>query len=426
MTPTLQQVLDRIDDRVDDLVELTRDLIRFPTINPPGEAYQPCAEYIGKRLSNRGFDVEYVRGVGAPGDSDAYPRVNVIARREGAGPGPCVHFNGHIDVVEVGSGWTVPPFDGVVKDNKVYGRGACDMKGGLASAIIAVEALIDSDPDYPGAIEISGTVDEESGGFGGVAFLAERGWFSTPRVDHVIIPEPLNVDRVCIGHRGVWWAEIETKGRIAHGSMPFLGDSAIRHMTAVLERFEQELYPALAKRISEMPVVPDGARQSTMNINSVHGGQGDAHAGLPTPCVADSCRLIIDRRFLIEESLEQVRSEVVDILENLVTSRPDFRFDIRELLAVPASISDKNGPVAATTAAAIEEILGIEPAIVCSPGTYDQKHIDRIGKLKDCVAYGPGMLDLAHQPDEWVGIEDMTAAAKVMALVASRLLRRAA
>ena len=426
MTPALQQVMDRIDDRVDDLVELTGDLIRFPTINPPGDAYQPCAEYIGKRLSKRGFEIEYVRGVGAPGDSDAYPRVNVIARREGSRPGPCVHFNGHIDVVEVGAGWTVPPFDGLVRDGKVYGRGACDMKGGLASAIIAVEALIDSDPDYPGAIEISGTVDEESGGYGGVAFLAERGWYSAPRVDHVVIPEPLNVDRVCIGHRGVWWAEIETMGRIAHGSMPFLGDSAIRHMTAVLERFEKELYPALAKRISDMPVVPDGARQSTMNINSLHGGQAGGHDGLPTPCVADSCRMIIDRRFLIEESLETVRSEVVDILEDLAKNRPNFRFDIRELFSVEPSMSDKNGPVATTTAAAIQEILDVSPSFICSPGTYDQKHIDRIGKLKDCIAYGPGKLDLAHQPDEWVGIEDMTAAAKVMALVTSRLLRRTA
>jgi succinyl-diaminopimelate desuccinylase len=426
VTPDLQKVMDRIDDRVDDLVELTRDLIRFPTINPPGEAYQPCAEYIGNRLAKRGFEIEYVRGVDSPGDSDAYPRTNVIARREGSGAGPCVHFNGHIDVVEVGSGWTVPPFDGLVKDGKVYGRGACDMKGGLASAIIAVEALIDSDPDYPGVIEISGTVDEESGGYGGVAYLAERGWFSTPRVDHVVIPEPLNVDRVCIGHRGVWWAEIETMGRMAHGSMPFLGDSAIRHMAAVLERFEKKLYPALAKRTSEMPVVPDGARQSTMNINSMHGGQMEGHDGLPTPCVADSCRMIIDRRFLIEESLDDVRSEVADILEELAASRPDFQFDIREIFAVEASISDRDGPVAATTAAAIKEILDVTPDIVCSPGTYDQKHIDRIGRLKDCIAYGPGMLDLAHQPDEWVGIEDMTAAAKVMATVTSRLLRRAA
>lgn len=426
MTATLDQVLYRIDARVDEMVELTRDLIRFPTINPPGEAYRPCAEFIGDRLSKRGFDIEYVRADGTPGDSEKYPRVNVIARREGSTSGPCVHFNGHIDVVEVGSGWTVPPFEGLVRDGKVYGRGACDMKGGLASAIIAVEALIDTDPDYPGTIEISGTVDEESGGFGGVAYLAERGWFSTPRVDHVIIPEPLNVDRVCIGHRGVWWAEIETRGRMAHGSMPFLGDSAIRHMAAVLERFEKDLYPALAARHSDMPVVPDGARQSTLNINSLHAGQAEGHGGLPAPCVADSCRMIVDRRFLIEESLADVKAEITDILEDLAQTRPDFQFDIRDMFAVEPSISDRDGPVASTTAAAIKDVLGLEPDIVCSPGTYDQKHIDRIGKLKDCIAYGPGQLDLAHQPDEWIGIADMNSAAKVMATVASRLLRRTA
>src|SRR5690606_16469156 len=99
------------------------------------------------------------------------------------------------------------------------------------------------------------------------------------------IPEPLNKDRVCLGHRGVWWAEIETRGRIAHGSMPFLGDSAIRHMGAVLEAFEAELYPALARRRTSMPVVPDGARQSTININSIHGGMGEDYAGFPSACV---------------------------------------------------------------------------------------------------------------------------------------------
>jgi len=426
MTATLDKILRRIDNRVDEIVELTRDLIRFPTINPPGEAYRPCAEFIGNRLSTRGFEIEYVRAEGTPGDNDHYPRINVIARREGSVGGPCIHFNGHIDVVEVGSGWTVPPFDGLVRDGKVYGRGACDMKGGLASAIIAMEALIDTDPDYPGAIEISGTVDEESGGYGGVAYLAEKGWFSAPRVNHVVIPEPLNVDRVCIGHRGVWWAEIETFGRMAHGSMPFLGDSAIRHMSAVLERFEKELYPALAARHSDMPVVPDGARQSTLNINSLHGGQEEGHGGLPAPCVADSCRMIVDRRFLIEESLADVKAEVMDILEDLANTREDFQFDVRDLFAVEPSISDRNGPVASATANAIQDVLGLQPDFVCSPGTYDQKHVDRIGKLKDCIAYGPGQLDLAHQPDEWVGIEDMTAAAKVMATVASRLLRRTA
>ena len=420
----IDSTLREIEAREDEIVALTQDLIRFPTINPPGEAYQPCAEFLGARLKRRGFQVEYVRAEGAPGDSDKYPRINVIARREGARPGPCVHFNGHLDVVQTGAGWTLDPFAGMVKDGKVYGRGACDMKGGLAAAVVAVETLIDSGIALPGALEISGTVDEESGGYGGVAYLAERGWFSKPRVDHVIIPEPLNVDRVCIGHRGVWWAEIETLGRIAHGSMPFLGDSAIRHMTAVLEKFEDELYPTLAARRSDMPVVPDGARQSTMNINSVHGGEAENFEGLPAPCVADSCRMVIDRRFLIEETLPSVQEEVRNLLDTLARDRPGFRYQMRELFSVQPTMADRNGPVASITAKAVREILGREAQIVCSPGTYDQKHVDRIGKLKDCIAYGPGVLDLAHRPDEWVGIQDMVDSAKVMAVSAVDLLTR--
>jgi succinyl-diaminopimelate desuccinylase len=238
----------------------------------------------------------------------------------------------------------------------------------------------------------------------------------------VIIPEPLNVDRVCIGHRGVWWAEIETRGRIAHGSMPFLGDSAIGHMGALMERIEHDLHPRLASRRSDMPVVPDGARTSTLNINSLHGGQAELAEGLPAPLVADSCRMVIDRRFLVEEPLESVRGEVVEILEDLARERPGFRYALRELFSVEPSLADRSGPVATATARAVARVLGRPAQFICSPGTYDQKHVDRIGKLKDCIAYGPGVLDLAHQPDEWVGIDDMVASAKVMALAAATLL----
>jgi succinyl-diaminopimelate desuccinylase len=396
--------------------------VRIPTVNPPGDAYRPCAELIGTRLATRGFNISYVRAEGAPGDSDRHPRINVVARREGNRPGPCVHFNSHIDVVEPGHGWTVPPFDAVVKDGKVYGRGTCDMKGGLAASIIAVEALIDSGIDLPGAIEISGTVDEESGGFGGVAYLAERGWFSKPRVDHVIIPEPLNVDRVCVGHRGVWWAEIETKGRIAHGSMPFLGDNAIRHMGAVMESIERDLYPALKQKRTAMPVVPEGAKESTLNINSIHGGQVEPESGMPSPIVADSCRMVIDRRFVIEEDVAEVKEELRALLDRLANTRPGFRYNLRDLFEVIPSMTDKNAPVARATAAAIRRVLQREPAFICSPGSYDQKHIDRIGNLKDCIAYGPGILDLAHQPDEYVVIADLMRSSQVMALAAHSLL----
>ncbi|MCB1421369.1 MAG: M20/M25/M40 family metallo-hydrolase, partial [Nitratireductor sp.] len=181
----------RIDASVDDLVALTCDLVRFPTVNPPGEAYTPCAEYIAHRLKRSGFEIRFERGTDTPGDTDRYPRTNVIARREGRRPGPTVHFNSHIDVVEAGEDWTFDPFAATVSDGRIYGRGTCDMKGGLATSIIAAEAYIAANPEYSGAIEISGTVDEESGGFGGVAYLANKGYFSKPRVDHVIIPEPL-------------------------------------------------------------------------------------------------------------------------------------------------------------------------------------------------------------------------------------------
>ena len=419
-----QALLELIDRRTDELVGLTTDLIRFPTVNPPGEAYRPCAEYIAARLKQRGFEDEFIRAEGSPGDSDRYPRVNVIARFDGRTPGPCVHFNSHIDVVEAGDGWTVDPFAGVVKDGRVYGRGACDMKGGLAASIIAVEAFLDTYPDFPGAIEISGTADEESGGFGGVAHLARLGYFSKPKVDHVIIPEPLNKDRICLGHRGVWWAEIETKGEIAHGSMPFLGDNAVRHMSAVLQAFEDELFPALDTKQTKMPVVPEGARRSTMNINSVHGGQtDDFRPGLPSPTVPDSCRLTIDRRFLMEEKIEDVKHEVTSILDRLAQERPKFRYELRDLMEVQPTMTERDAPVVQAVARGIMEVFDREPEYVISPGTYDQKHVARLGHLYDCIAYGPGILDLAHRPDEWVGIADMIESAKVMAIGLNVLLR---
>ncbi|ASM73912.1 MULTISPECIES: acetylornithine deacetylase/succinyl-diaminopimelate desuccinylase family protein [Roseobacteraceae] len=415
----------RITDKRDDLIQLTQDLIRIPTLNPPGENYREICDFLDKRLSKHGFQTQLIRAFGTPGDSEKYPRWNIVARRDGAQTGECVHFNSHTDVVEVGQGWTFDPFGGDISDGKIYGRGACDMKGGLAASIIAAEAFIEEHPNFQGAIEISGTADEESGGYGGVAYLAEQGFFDPNKVQHVIIPEPLQKDRICLGHRGGWWAEIETKGEIAHGSMPFLGDCAVRHMGAVLSEFETKLFPAMAARFTDMPVVPEGARQSTMNINSIHGGQKeqtDDFTGLPAHCVPDSCRIVIDRRYLVEETLDQVRDEVKALLEGLRETRPDFEYELTELNSVIPSMTDKTAPVVETVAKAIEEVMGKPPTYVASPGSYDQKHIDRIGKLKNCIAYGPGLLELAHKPDEYIGIDDMIDSAKVMGAALETLL----
>ena len=149
----------------DELIALTQDLIRIPTLNPPGQDYRAICEYLDNRLKSHGFETQLIRAHGTPGDSTKYPRWNIVARRTGKTPGECVHFNSHTDVVEEGQGWTFDPFGATLHEGRIYGRGACDMKGGLAASIIAAETFIETHPDFSGAVEISGTADEESGGY---------------------------------------------------------------------------------------------------------------------------------------------------------------------------------------------------------------------------------------------------------------------
>jgi len=110
------------------------------------------------------------------------------------------------------------------------------------------------------------------------------------------------------------------------------------------------------------------------------------------------------------------------VLERVREGRPGFDYEIKELFRVLPTMTDRDAPVVGAVTRAVERVMGREADYVVSPGTYDQKHIDRIGRLKNCIAYGPGVLDLAHKPDEWVGIEDMMQSAEVMALALNELL----
>ncbi|MEZ5286238.1 MAG: M20/M25/M40 family metallo-hydrolase [Vicinamibacterales bacterium] len=249
----VDRVFEEVDRAAEELVTFTSDLIRIPTVNPPGECYEDCAHFIGAVLSRMGFEVEYFAAEGRPEHTARHPRLNVVGTREGLSARPTVHLNGHFDVVPAGEGWTLDPFGGIVRNGRVYGRGACDMKAGIAAAAFAAEAIRRAGIPVPGTIEISGTVDEESGGFAGVAWLAEHGRISSTRTDYCIIPEPLNVDRVCVGHRGVYWFEVAARGHIAHGSMPFLGVSAIDGMSVLMQAIREELLPELAARRTDRP-----------------------------------------------------------------------------------------------------------------------------------------------------------------------------
>ena len=413
----------------DEVVAFTAEMIRIPTVNPPGACYRECAELIGGRLAAAGLDVSYVEADGRREHTAEYPRVNVVGRgaaRAGRGAAagrPRLHLNGHFDVVPPGDGWTVDPFGGAVRGGRIYGRGASDMKSGIAAAVFAVEALRRAGVELAGAVDVSATVDEESGGFAGVAHLCEAGIISREHSEHpvyAIIPEPFGPGSVCLGHRGVYWFDVIARGRVAHGAMSHLGRSAIDDMGALLEAFRTRLGPELAARRSALPVVPSPSRRPSLNVNAIEGGQAGAEP--QSPCVAERCVATFDRRFIPEESLDDVRAEIAAVVASVEADDPERRFEIRERMVVHPTSAPPDSPLVAALSRAVEAVRGRPPELVASPGTYDQKHFARLAGIEHCVAYGPGPLEEAHQPDESCAVDDLVAATQVIALAALELL----
>lgn len=417
---TERAVLEAVDALRDELVAFTRSLVRVPTVNPPGERYEECAGLVASLLERLGYDVRLVRPRTEP--DPAHPRVNVVGRLAGTRPRPLLHFNGHYDVVPPGerAAWTRDPFGGDLADGRIWGRGTGDQKAGIAASIYAVEAIRRAGLRLAGTVEQSATVDEESGGFAGLAELCAQGICTSADTDHVVITEPLDVDRVCLGHRGVLWTEVTARGVAAHGSMPGLGRSAADAIARLVSRVDRELRPRLAERTTAMPVEPPEARRATINVNALHAGQ--PIEAEQTPMVADVATAIFDRRFLAEERLADVRAELGELIDAERARADGITWTSRERLVVEPVLTERSAPVAVAFADAVRDVLGREATFIASPGTYDQKHVVRLGGVRDCIAYGPGRLVTAHRPDEHVVVDELVDATKVMALATLRLL----
>jgi succinyl-diaminopimelate desuccinylase len=213
---------------------------------------------------------------------------------------------------------------------------------------------------------------------------------------------------------------VTARGRIGHGSMPFLGVSAIDGMGRLLQAVRDVLMPALASRPTAMPIVPPGARYATINVNGIEGGQ--PIDGIQTPCVADLCRAVFDRRFLIEEGFDATKAEIAELVARVAAETLGVRFDVRDLMVVHPTRTPDDSPVIAALDQSIRHVLGRPAEIIASPGTYDHKHVARIAGIPDCVAYGPGELELAHQPDESCRTSDLVNATKVIALATLDLM----
>jgi succinyl-diaminopimelate desuccinylase len=411
------KVLATVDELRDAIVDLTARLVRIPTVNPPGERYPEAAQLIGATLRALGYAVEEI----SPDDGHSrHSRVNVVGRLEGVRARPTLHFNGHFDVVPAGDGWDRDPFSGAVAGGRLWGRGSSDQKAGIAASIFAVEAIRRAGIRLDGSVEQSGTVDEESGGFAGVALLCDRGRIARDRTDFVVITEPLGVDRVCLGHRGVYWFDVTARGRTAHGSMPMLGRNAADAMARFVGRIQRDLVPRLSARRTAVPVAPESARHPSISLSSLHAGQSAEME--QTPAVPDRAVAVFDRRFILEEPIEEVRAEIAALVDAQRADDRDIGWDLRERMIVEPVATPREARVVRALADAIAQVCGRPAAYIVSPGTYDQKHVVSRGGVTECVAYGPGVLETAHTPNEYVEIADLIDATKVMALATLRLV----
>ncbi len=382
-------------------VEILSHIIRIPTVNPPGREYGTFVDYAEKLLRNVGMDVEVVEvprhEVARVCDECAdYPRYIVVAR---IGE-PRLHFNGHYDVVPPGQGWTVTdPFTPRIAGNRLYGRGAQDMKGGVAAILAAAEeALRQGASDF----EISLVPDEEIGGETGAGYLVRNVGVRAP---WAIIAEGSGYDNIWIGHKGLVWFMVEVYGKQVHGSVPWLGLNAFEGAVKLASRIIGELKPRIESRISKYDYDDPNGKRATINIG------GEVRGSVKTNVVPGFFAFSIDRRVLPDEDLDAARREIEDFVAEASKGLGDYKVELRVTNVADAALIDPTHPLVERLAGAVREATGSEPRRTVCIGGLDARFFVKAGI--PTATYGPGPMYTAHTPDEYVYIDQVVAVSKV-------------
>lgn len=407
--------VDRIDRLQSSIVASLKDMIRIPTVNPPGTNYREFCEYAAGRIRAFDCDVDVVEVPSSPGGDARYPRLSVIGRyRASDERRPGLHLSGHYDTVPAGN-WSRDPLTPEEEGDRIYGLGASDMKGGIASIMGVVQALHEAGTVLRDGLTFSFTPDEETGGHAGMGYLVERGYI---RADVAILAEPSQPHFLRIGHKGALWVEIITRGRTAQANVPHLGINAFLKMVRVVSALE-ELDRELARRTTSSSVMTEPERRATICIGTVVRG------GIKTNVVPDECSIMVDRRLIPEESVKDARAEIQKILGRLSAEDPDMAVEMVEHLAVEAAASPEGSFLPAVVADAHERVHDRRPAIGIVSGFNDSRFLIRELGVPT-VTYGPGTTRTAHAPDEYVLTPDLVAAAKVLLASALELTGRPA
>ncbi|GAB6147720.1 M20 family metallopeptidase [Stetteria hydrogenophila] len=389
-------------------VDVLLKLLAIPTVSPAGEGYEEAAGFLADQLSSLGFKVEVARvpreyaARHCPLASEA-PRVIVLGRAWGGSK--TLHFNGHYDVVPGGAGWTVTdPFKPVIVDGRIYGRGAVDMKGGIAATVGALKAIADAGLEPPVGVEAAFVPDEEIGGECGTGYLVRE---MGVRPDYVIIPEPSGLDYAWYGHKGLLWVKVVVEGRPAHASTPWLGSNAFLSASRVALALSEILAAMYSTRRSRHKIVPEEAAYPTFAI----GGRAGVPGGGKTNQVPGAFEFTIDRRLIPEESVDEVFKEMEAALRMAaIASNASARLEMLQSMEPAVS---RIGVVYETLAAAAEAVRGRRPEPVICPGGLDLRYYTEVGS--EVVSYGPDGT-LAHAPDEYVSVEELSSLLRILAV----------
>jgi succinyl-diaminopimelate desuccinylase len=390
-----------------ELVSLTRDLVRIDSVIRPDtggterEVVRFLAEWIRRELG-----VEPLLEEVEPG------RQNLIATLDSGNPGPCLMLEGHTDVVSEGDrrAWSHDPFGGEISNERIYGRGSCDMKAGLAVALVTAKAFRASGIAWTGKIRL-GLVCDEEGMMIGIKHFIRAG--HADDVTACLVPEP-EENNLCLSMKGAIRAIVRVHGKMAHGAMPLTGinpNTRLARIILAFEGFEAEE----KERCGRDPFL--GLPSITFTVlQSPPVGSPAQHNVMPAEALG-----YVDIRTTLAQSHDAVRDHLRGILSEMVQEDRDFRADIEFIEDRPVVGITKEEPIARITADAFREVTGREPTWNGVPGATDGTFLSA-WKHIPCLVNGPGPRHLPHQVDEYVAIDELEECARVYVISASRFL----
>lgn len=394
-----QKYMEKVEALTDNLVELTRAMVRIPSENPPGDETQ-ISELVGEELKAIGFEVEYI--------TSESKRVNTLATLKGVDTGKSFLYNGHYDTVPAGNieFWTVNPFEAVVKNGRIYGRGASDMKGSIASAIIAARAMTELGIKLKGDFHIHAVADEETGSRYGTRHLVERGYVTPEKVDMVVVGEgSVYKSRIHIrtAVRGLHWFKIISKGKSAHSSRPEEGVNAVLNMCRILLALNEHRFSFTPHSLLPDPTIASG----TM-----------IHGGIKENMIPELCEAVCDIRVIPGMKSKTVLEEVKSLISSLKEEIPELKADVKPIFWWPPSETSTSEEIFKVAKRAVKTAVGYNLMPRGTSGSNDTSWITNVAKIP-AVAFGPGdnYRSGAHGPDEWVSIDRLLDFAKIYGLM---------